>query len=189
RVGLRTKEVTEAKTLFRAMKSAIETLAKKSDDPSSNLEMGQFLCFAKGNWDLGLRFLIKGSDAVLKPLAEKELALPTSLADRAAIADAWADLADKEKSPLRKTQMASHARSIYESVLNDSTGLLKARIEKKMGELGSVLATKQAPIDLLKLVDPGRDAVAGQWKLADERLITPAVPSARLQLPYIPPEE
>jgi hypothetical protein len=30
----------------------------------------RFLCFVKGNWDLGLRFIVKGSDAALKSIAE-----------------------------------------------------------------------------------------------------------------------
>ena len=45
-------------------------------------------------------------------------------------------------------------------------------------------------IDLLKLVDPERDAVLGTWK-RDERgaLISPRNKPAQLQLPYFPPRE
>src|SRR5258708_36110920 len=43
KAAARTKELAEAKTLFRALKGAIETLAKKPDDPTSNQEMRQFL--------------------------------------------------------------------------------------------------------------------------------------------------
>jgi len=61
--------------------------------------MGQFLCFVKASWDLGLRFLIKGSDAGLKALAEKELSIAANPAEQTAVADGWYELADKEKQP------------------------------------------------------------------------------------------
>src|SRR5262245_19467185 len=83
----RSKEISEAKTKFQSLKRVLETLAKSPADPQANFDMGQFLCFVKGNWDLGLCFLAKGSDNVLKPLAEKELASSTVHADRVAVAD------------------------------------------------------------------------------------------------------
>ena len=61
----------EAKLKFQAMKSALTTLARTPEDPVANSQMGQFLCFVKGNWDLGLRFIAKGSDAALKSIADK----------------------------------------------------------------------------------------------------------------------
>ena len=45
------------------------------------------------------------------------------------------------------------------------------------------------PVDVLKLIDPKRDAVYGEWKQADGALLAPGVPWARLQLPVLPPEE
>ena len=101
RITLRAREVAEAKTRFQAMKKVLETLAKNPEDPPANLEMGQFLCFVKGNWDLGPRFLVKGPDGPLKTLAQKEVALPTASAEVVSLADGWWDLAEKEKSPLQ----------------------------------------------------------------------------------------
>src|SRR5579862_4801807 len=105
RSNTRSKEVAEAKALYQSMKGVLETLAKSPDDPGANLEMGRFLCFVKGSWDLGLRFIVKSTDSTLKPLAEKELANPPTSAERSALADGWADLSEKEKSPLRKSQL------------------------------------------------------------------------------------
>jgi hypothetical protein len=45
------------------------------------------------------------------------------------------------------------------------------------------------PADLLLLLDPAKDAVAGFWTMADGVLTSPKLPFARLQLPYLPPEE
>jgi hypothetical protein len=137
RAATRSKEIAEMKTLYQGMKSVLATLAKSPEDPAANSEMGKFLCYVKGNWDLGLRFAVKGSDATIKPLADKELAQPTEVAGRVALADGWWDLADKEKSPLRKSQLILHARGLYESVLPDTSALVRARIEKRLDESGA----------------------------------------------------
>jgi hypothetical protein len=135
RATVRTKEVAEAKTLFQGMKKQLEVQAKNPDDPGANLEIGRFLCFVKGNWEFGLRFIVKGSDAGLKTLAEKELALIMPAEDRAVLGDGWYDLGEKEKSPLRKSQLFAHAKVVYESALPESSGLLRAKIEKRLASL------------------------------------------------------
>lgn len=44
-------------------------------------------------------------------------------------------------------------------------------------------------VDLLRLIDPARDAVAGKWEWKDGALLAPALQFGRLQVPYVPPEE
>lgn len=44
-------------------------------------------------------------------------------------------------------------------------------------------------VDLLKLIDPDRDSMAGTWKFNGASLVAPAVPHPRLEIPYEPPEE
>lgn len=194
RATARSKEISEAKSKFASLKRVLETLAKTPTDPQANFEMGQFLCFVKGNWDLGLCFLAKGSDAVLKPLAEKELAFSTVHADRVAIADGWWDLAQKESSPLRKGQLLAHAVSLYELLLPEATGLVKIRLQKRLDGVvkpGSAAAPMLGPtIDLLKMIDPKKDAVTGDWRFEKDSLIMPAgTPCHFLQIPYVPPDE
>ena len=194
RATARSKEIAEAKTKFQSLKRVLETLAKSPADPQANFEMGQFLCFVKGNWDLGLCFLAKGSDTVLKPLAEKELAFPTVHADRVAIADAWWDLSQKESSPLRKGQLLAHAVSQYELLLSQATGLVKIRLQKRLEGVvkpGSAQPPMLGPtVDLLKMIDPRKDAITGDWRMEKDSLIMPAgSPCHFLQIPYIPPDE
>jgi len=187
----RAKDVGEAKAKFQAMKGFLETLARNPDDGPANLEMGQFLCFFKGNWDLGLRFLAKGSDPVLKGLAEKEVALPTEAAAQAEIADAWWDLAQKEKGLTRKERMIDRARSWYQAALVQATGLLKLKLDRRMAELGP---EARGGIDLLKLIDPRQDFVGGSaWRSTGSKLVSPAEAAkgqlSILRVPYIPPPE
>lgn len=183
------REIAEAKTLFQSMKNVLETLARNPDDPGANLEIGRFLCFVKGTWDLGLRFIVKGSDATLKTLAEKELAVPAQSADRATLADGWYDLAEKEKSPLRKSKLLVHSRVVYESALSEAPALLRAKIEKRLGELDRTSAPGES-IDLLALIDPKTDKIFGDWTLQGHTLVSPAnVQDTRIQVPYAPPDE
>ena len=192
RMTVRTREVTEAKTRYGAMKGILQTLAKNPDDPGANLEMGQFLCFIKGSWDLGLRFLLKGSDAGLKALAEKELSIPTNPAEQVVVADGWYDLGDKEKVPYRKNQLLAHAREHYEAALPSAVGLFRPKIEKRLetilGLIGASAADKGS-INLLKLVDLKKDSIVGKWSQKDGGYICDASNCARFQLPYLVPAE
>lgn len=197
RAAARAKEVAEAKTKYQSLKRVLETLAKSPADPQANFEMGQFLCFVKGTWDLGLCFLAKGADPAFKPLADKELAFPTALADRIAIADGWWDLAQKESSPLRKSQLSAHATQLYDALLPESTGLVRVKIQKRLEGVVRPASPAAGPaplgagaVDLLKLIDPKRDAISGEWKKEKDSLLMPAGTSmVWLQIPYLPPDE
>jgi hypothetical protein len=192
RAAARAKEVAEMRTLFQGQKRTLEKLARDGEDAGANLEMGKFLCFVKGTWDLGLRFMVKGSDPALKAIAEKELAFPQAVGDQVALADGWFELGQKDKSPLRKSQLLGHAREIYEAALPGATGLLRTRIEKRMAETAAAAAPAgpRGPVNLLALLDPARDSVVGNWKLERGELRgTAGGERTRIQIPYAPPDE
>jgi hypothetical protein len=187
RLTNRSKEVADAKAKFKSMKNALETLAKNPEDPPANAELGQFLCFVKGSWDLGLRFLAKGGDPVLRKLAEQELSYPTKSADLLALGDGWWELAAKEKNPTRKTQIQIHLRPFYEDAMVEATGLQRVRTEKRLTELED--AQLGAPINLLRAIDPKADTVKGTWALEGKNLVAQDGAPMTLMVPYQPPEE
>ncbi|HZE96364.1 MAG TPA: hypothetical protein VE981_05030 [Planctomycetota bacterium] len=190
RATARAKDVTEAKSRFQSMKNVLQTLAKTPEDAGANSEMGQFLCFVKGNWDLGLRFVVKGSDAGMKALAEKELGLASNPADLAAVADGWYDLGEKEKAAYRKSQLLGHARTLYEVAVNDAVGLARARIEKRLDQIQTAIGLAPGgAINLLRLIDLKKDAIAGDWKLDGTAVVSDASDAPRIEFPYQPPEE
>lgn len=55
--------------------------------------------------------------------------------------------------------------------------------------LAANVAQERGSIDLLKLIDPQRDAIAGNWRLEGGRLITPLDADAQLEIPYEPEGE
>jgi hypothetical protein len=192
RATLRSKEVAEAKSRFQAMKAVLQTLAKTPDDPGANQEMGQFLCFIKGNWDLGLRFMIKGSDAGLKTLAEKELALPTAFADLVAVADGWYDLGEKEKLPSRKNQLLGHAREFYALSLPGAVALQRAKVEKRLEQIETAIGAppgEAGAINLFKLIDLKKDVLSGDWTMKGNAYTCTPQFGSRVQVPYNLPAE
>ncbi len=186
RLTARAREVAEARAGFKAMKRALETLARHSDDPGANAEMGKFLCFTKAGWDLGLRFLAKGNDAPLRALAERELAFPGRTDELTAIGDGWWDLSLKEKTPSRKLQMQLHLKDLYEAALVDAVGIFRVRIEKRLMELEDA---QIVGVDLLRFIDPKTDAVKGEWNPEGRNLVCREAAPSSLAVPYQPPEE
>jgi hypothetical protein len=144
RATARVKDVTDARAKFKTLNKTLQTLAQKPDDPAANDEVGQFHCFIKGNWDLGLRFLTKSSDGDLRTLAAREVVS----GDTVEVADGWWDLAQKEKSPLRKSQILQHARTIYERALPNATALARLKIEKRLAEIGDPAGGGGTPVGM-----------------------------------------
>ena len=162
-------------------------LAENPDDPRANLSVGRFLCFEKGDWENGLPHLAKGSHEGLRDAAGRELTKPQGSKARAAVADAWSALAGREKAGLDKRRYEARARTWYERALEDATGLLKLKIQKRLEALGDAAS---GPIDLLKLVNPGRDGVRGKWSMEGKTLVCSlGSGGSHLQFPYVPPAQ
>jgi hypothetical protein len=78
----------------------------------------------------------------------------------------------------------------YFQVRKSTSGFLRPR--HSAAELVSKAVTKPQPkesIDLLPLVDPEQDAVAGEWQVIDDGLESPKRFGARLEIPFEPPVE
>lgn len=185
----RKKEVAEAATRFRAMKKVLETLASDPAHPESNLEMGRFLCFIKGNWDLGLRFLAQGSDDTLKGLAVAETGAPATPEEIQKIADGWFALFEKEAPSLKKKQIALHARDLYGSVMPGAAGLAALKIQKRLDALPAPEASRYgAAVDLMPLVDLSKP-IAGPWNKSGGAYLCGPGPHTRVPVLYQLPDE
>jgi formylglycine-generating enzyme required for sulfatase activity len=131
------KWLPEARREQEAGQAAEERLKTRPDDPDACLAAGRWRCFCQGDWDEGLAFLARGSDAVLKSLAAKELgATPVKSQEKLDRADAWWDLAEKAAG---RTKVAMRARAAhwYEESLSGLAGLAKSRAEKRLAEIAA----------------------------------------------------
>lgn len=186
RATARSRDVGEVKTRFEATKRALDVLAQKPDDPAANLEIGQFLCLIKGDWENGRALLAKGSDAKLKALAEKDIAAPEQAMDQVVVGDGWWDLAEAEKNALRRERLQTRAKYWYDKALPGVTSVSRVKIEKRLDTLDVVVP---GTINLLRYIDPAKDAVVGTWSLKEGKLWSDNTRGSRLEIPYEPPAE
>lgn len=111
RVSGRMTEVRDIQKEHSKAKAALKTVMDSPEDPEANLLVGKFLCFHKGEWELGVVNLVKGSDKELKAAAEKELAANDAKGQIEA-GHAWWTLGEK-KSP-DQAALRTHALAWYE---------------------------------------------------------------------------
>ena len=138
------KSVTETKAVFERAKKAEELLAASPEDPAANQSWGEWLCLNRGRWDKGLAFLAKGTDGPLRSTALREFGASSDLASLVDVADGWWEVAEREKNPQRRSQLIAHARSIYTSALPKSSGLVRAKIGKRL-EFDADPPAKESP--------------------------------------------
>lgn len=100
-------------------------------DADVGLDAGKYFCFKVDNWERGLPLLAKGSDLELARLAQADMNAGTDPPAITAAADAWWAWAEREKPP-RKAAAFSRAARLYESVVADTNGLERARLEKRI---------------------------------------------------------
>ncbi len=113
---------------------AMKKLDADPVDPEANLIAGRFLWFGKGDSEWGIPMLALGTDAELKRLALAELKVTDSIDQRLELADGWWEHAAKETGRAQQ-QMRWRAAGWYQLVLPKLSGLLKARVEKRLGEV------------------------------------------------------
>jgi len=188
------REVGAARDAHERVARDMKKLEALPEDPAANLAVGKYFCFVKGDWARGLPMLGKGSDAAIKALAAQELA--GLAADDAIIrvADGWWDTAGKQ-DVVSRAGIMNHAAGLYSQAVKQIDGLRRVQIEKRIAEAakGPVSAAAKSGgkhvVDLLKLIDPKRDGVNGDWELGPTGLTSGNQREARLGIPYDPPDE
>jgi serine/threonine protein kinase len=116
-----------------AVKIARETLKKTPNDPAANLAVGRYDALRRGAWESAIPLLAKGGDGDLPSVARKELEAPKNALGRLKVADAWWNLAEKEKeSPWIKASLQDRAGQWYRQAGADATGLMGVRIQQRL---------------------------------------------------------
>jgi hypothetical protein len=199
-------DVERLRQLWLDAAVALKTLETAPDDPLANLTAGRWQWFQKGDLREGFAHLAKGSDELLKRLAQRELIEQHTESDsQLKLADAWWELAQTRKGE-DKNYLVLRAADWYEEV-NPTLpgGLTKVRVEKRLEETAALkrsLAKSLMPLpartglksggalpsgrwsDLLALVDTKRDAVGGSWERSGTALVTKQpMKNATIRLP------
>ncbi len=165
RIQKRARELETLRKDFEAIRPAAEKLRSNPRDPEASLTMGRYYALTKGNWTRALPLLARGADAKLRELARRDLAGPTSDAERAAVGDAWWALAEQTPEPA-KTQLQQRAAFWYRQAVAGLAGAAKERATKRMGTVQTVglirtFSGHTRAVQSAALSPDGRFAVSG----------------------------
>jgi formylglycine-generating enzyme required for sulfatase activity len=138
------KGVTLANQQWNAWQKAKAILAKTPEDPAANLAIGRYLLQVQGDWQQALVHLAKGPDGPLQELAAKSLKPPPDAAGLAELGDAWFSAIEKGKTK-DKADLRAGAAYWYSQALPGLTGLLKAKVDKRMADLADVVIAQPRP--------------------------------------------
>ncbi|HLX62081.1 MAG TPA: hypothetical protein VKX17_12435 [Planctomycetota bacterium] len=172
-------KITDAK--LAKVASALKVLIDKPDDAAANLTLGKYKLQA-GDIEHAAAFISKSKNAAFISLIKQELSAPQDATAQYAVGDAIWESGDKAAD--NDDRVLCHARAAYwyAKAVQSLTGLAKAKVEKRLDE--AVAAMPRKITDVLKLIDPARDAVNGEWKLVDGALeCTKSIKSSRIQFP------
>jgi hypothetical protein len=183
----RLKEASEAKKEEDKAKQAEAVLKLNAKDADANQTVGWFHCAFRGDWAKGVPFLANGSNDTIRSAAEKDAAAPATVGGSIEVADAWMSIGLKERESLARERVLGHAQRWFESALEKAEGLDRARILKKLDDLDAALGPSGG-VNLLKQIDPAKDALNGTWKLTG-RAVESSPPQGQLQIPYTVPDE
>ncbi len=127
-----------------AVAKALERLEREPLDADSNLLVGRYRCFVMRDWERGLPMLALGNDPELRELAVAELRRPADLVARIALADQWWEWADAHQA--RAAQSCRLRAAVwYRDALDQTTGLTKTRIERRVRQVQEPSTVLTAP--------------------------------------------
>ena len=125
------QSIRDLEKLAKERSVIAQKLADGPNDPDVCLEAGKFFCFREGDWVRGLDLLGRGSDTALARLATADINSAADAQSVVALADAWWDWAESERSAM-KAGGFRRASMLYESIIAKTNGLERARLEKRI---------------------------------------------------------
>lgn len=125
------EETTERKRAFEKVAAAKENLRNEVNLPQANLDLGEYLCLYKGDWNGGMRFLARSADVKLKLVAGIDTSTPADGQQMLDLGDLYWELAEK-RDKLPKTWLMMRAVYWYTQAMRSPATLARARAEKRI---------------------------------------------------------
>jgi len=182
-----TKELKEMQAAFLMASPHRAALERDSQNAVSALGWGRFVAAYKGDWRRGLPFWAAGTGPTAET-AKLDLSDPTSPESQLKVADGWWDAAEKEREKLPQKFIRGRAAEWYTKALPGTSGLVRARVQKRIEEFEQFQAAAIFPagqwVNVLGTIDVGRHKVRGDWGRRGEEIgILSADPDSRIALP------
>jgi serine/threonine protein kinase len=128
RVQTLEKDLERLQKDYGLRKDAVARIKEKPGDAEASRVLAEFYCFTKRDWPRGLPLLAQSSDARQKTLGEKELAVPRSPEEQAALADAWARYA-ATRGGKAQTEGERRAFHWYQEAVSGLAGGQRTQVE------------------------------------------------------------
>ena len=130
----RQEEIDLAQRGFAKQQAYLDRLKSNPNDAEANLELGKYYGLVKRHWDRAMPYLARGADPDLKAVAERDVAGPKDGAGQLALADAWWELAGKEKEPTRLA-LQTRAAFWYDKAVSQLSGLNRTKAQKRLEQV------------------------------------------------------
>ncbi|NND99223.1 MAG: DUF1559 domain-containing protein [Pirellulaceae bacterium] len=161
----------------REFDKASEHLQAYRDDPNdvdAAATFGRFLCFIKGDWEVGLPLLAMGGNKTLMQMAQLDLQGASSFRDEMVIGDAWWELSQQTRNGLYRQASQERAAFWYRQAVSQvPPSLDKIHVESRLSQLKNSQPTspialvehlaKEVGVDLSQSLS---DIANGQRKIA-----------------------
>jgi hypothetical protein len=135
-VNLRENDLRETRVAYQRITDHVHTLVRAPEDPAANAAVGRYYLLLKRDWDRGLPMAARGDNALLRKLAESDLAQPTDGEAMVAVGDQWWDFAEKLSVETERSSGRIRARHWYEAAQPMlGASLQKIRVEKRIAEI------------------------------------------------------
>jgi hypothetical protein len=127
----RGEEVAEAQQAYADFQKAMARLQENPTDPQTNLVVGRWYCFTKGDWEEGIPMLALCGDPTVQTLARAELKGAPSASEQLKLGDGWWDLSEKVEGAARR-HMILRSAHWYRQAVGELEGLVKIKVEERI---------------------------------------------------------
>lgn len=131
------KQAQQAAKALEQVEAARAVLRDRRHDPTANLVVGRYECFAKGDWTTGLALLSKGRDTALAALAAEDLKSPETDAARLKLGDAWWDQA-AQADAREKESMLLRSGYWYQQLDAIEQPLVRTKVENRLAQIAKL---------------------------------------------------
>lgn len=182
------KKAQELMDEVKKVESAEEAYIKDNTDAKAANIFAQYTGFRRHKWDEAKKIMANGNNETLKVLINMEVMSPKTPDMQHRVALKYLETGKTVKGVEKELYDGRCVHWCNTALNNGADALLKDNIKTTLSEVGAS-AEKGNIVDLLKMIDPTKDAVAGKWEFKDGKLVSDKTPGARLQFNYHPPEE
>jgi len=197
----RLREVDARRATKKRLDELTALLRDRPADPRLTAELAWLVTIELDRPHVAAAYVAQSQDPVLTSMVKLAAANPADLSpDDAMALGEWLRTQAARASQPGRINALRRARACFQRFLEAygredarrlTAKLAVEQLDKSLSQLIPAPPTRPArrQIDLLRMVDIGKDALAGRWQMDKAGLVSDGTGYARVRIPYYPPEE